>query len=404
MSIATTNLAALMSFSQLGEEAEDAQTVLDRTRPEQDETPADGTADFGTAEAIATAIVGTVLLGPVGGILLGGAQGWLKKKSEQSVLDRIASEQNVLTESVDVYQDQLNDFKSTATNENDFEQIGVMEAGLTTARKFMLSADPELRARGIQIMGGVNSEMNRYAGVQETQSIAADALDAQLRVELDDNQYSRYTALQTDFDNQSAGYLVRKQAVNTAIAALQSGTAADIHAAMILFNKALDPRSAVLGEERTAITEMGSALDSAYNFFGEKFTGQKLNAQQRRELGAAILRINDTSEEFQMRREAIFTSRAIAANLPEQYLDKFRLVENLPGAEPLDIPKDLLDRTLEADRAARDKQSMLIGDAVDATFVQTEKLMQDAADFWKATKPSFNRALSGGPRGNRPTN
>jgi hypothetical protein len=430
MSKATTNLSALMSIGGQVEQAEDAGAALDRLEPDPadqviPEADDDGQAKFGTPEAIATAVVAGFILGPVGGLLVGGAQGLLKRRADQSILDRMADEQNAITDAVAVYDDQLAVFRESATNQGDLEQIGAMEADRTAALAMLKSGSPDLQSIGMQGFQKFQENLQAYGQRQETQQIAADALDAQLRVELDEREYSRYTGLQSSFDAQSQPYLDRAQAGETALAALQNGSPADLHAAMILFNKTLDPNSAVLGEERTAITDMGGWLDSAYNFVQGAANGKQLNATQRRDLGETILRIMDTSSQFQLQREAGFSDEVNDANLPVKYHDNFRLVSNVPAGEPFDVPQDLLEKTLEADQAARDKQSMLLGDAADAVgtgldnasmaigdFADSaveakERFMQGLAEDWDTTKRvvgEINENLKGGRDVTRPTN
>lgn len=330
----------LKALDQDVNQVEDAATALERIMPDEAAQQAPGDdAEFGTPEAIATAVFASVLLGPVGGVLVGGAQGWLKKRSDQALLDKIADQQNILTSAGDIYSDQLSAFRASAVNDNDLEQVDKMQSSLDVAREFMGSADKELRSQGVAIMNGVNQEMNGYARNQETDRVALETQIKADKRQLGLDEYSRYASMQTDFDTQSAPWLSRKEAGATVIASLNGGSAAQIHAAMILFNKTLDPNSAVLGEERDAISSFGTLLDTVYNFFGEKFTGQKLNADQRRDIGKATLTILEQSTEFQLAREGRFAERAID-DLPVEYLDRFSLVDDTPGADPLNIPPD----------------------------------------------------------------
>lgn len=330
----------LQAITQEVVEVEDAAVALAKLKGDDEvEQAPDGEAKFPAAEAIATGVLASLVLGPIGGLLVAGAGGWLKKQGDQKILDKISAEQNVLNSAGDIYADQLSSFIGTAANANDREQIGAMQTTLDVAREFITSADAGLRDQGAQMMQGLDADMNGYARNQEEDRIAVEAAVKADKRQLGIDGYNRYKPMQDDFDAQSAPWLARKEAANIALSALQGGTAAQIHAAMIMFNKTLDPNSAVLGEERNAITDMGSLLDTAYNFFGEKFTGQKMNAEQRRELGAAILDIQDQSTQFQLAREGRFAERA-ADDLPAEYIDRFTLVDNTPGAEPLNIPDD----------------------------------------------------------------
>jgi hypothetical protein len=414
----------LQAITQGANQVEDAATALERITPDMPRSGAETPqAEFGTAEAVAAGVLASVIMGPVGAVLVGGAQGWLKKKSDQSLLDRAAAEQSVLSDASDIYTTQLASYRDTATNPNDLEQIDTMQTSLEVAQEFMGSADPALRAKGVQIMNQVDQSMNGYARTQETDRVAAEVQrNADVR-QLGLDNYARYENMQTKFDTESAPWLARKEAANIALQALQEGTPAQLHSAMILFNKTLDPNSAVLGEERDAIAGMGSMLDSAYNFFGEKFTGQTLNADQRRELGKAIMTITDESTQFQSQREARYQQRAVEDLAPE-YADRFSLIQDTPAADPLDIPDDAKKAIQDApgllgERAERVGQFVLEDlesarqDAIEATtgavgaardFLANtgEKITETGEDILKRVPTIEGLAVPG--IGSRPTN
>ena len=358
--------------------------------PQSDE---EGNALFGTPEAVATALFGSLILGPVGGVLLGGAQGWLKKNSDQAILDQLADERNVLTKAGDVYTERLGVLKAGATNDNDLEQVADMEGRVTAAKEFMLSADDKMQAHGVAMLASVDQDMSEYTIRQETQLIAAEAEEARQRVELDDRQFSRFTGMQSDFTNESAGYLAVSQSVNTALAALQSGTPADLHAAVVLVNKALDPESVVRAEEARAFGNMGSRFEKTANLILNEFTGATLTANQRRELGGLLMSIKDESTRFQLSREGRFSDQVIDADLPNKYHDNFRLVENVPSSITLDIQADALDKT----RATAAAVTGAIADAPEAVrsafeeFVNTDRgeaeTIGAAFDLLNPTRP-----------------
>ena len=393
-STAATNLAALQNIGGDVAQVEDAQTALARVTPDRSAAPIqDADAEFGTPEAIATAVAASFILGPIGGLLLGGAQGWLKKRADQSVLDQIATEQTVLTDSAAVYDDVLQGFKDSATTEEDLAQVAVLEAQRTAAVEMMTSGDVALRDQGMEAFAKFEAGLQGYSTLQETQLIAKDAEEARQRVELDDRQFSRFTGMQDDFATESEGYLAVSQSINTALAALQNGTPADLHAAVVLVNKALDPESVVRAEEAAAFGNMGSALERGFQFVGEQFEGQTLTANQRRNLGGLLLNIKDQSTRFQLTREARFSDQVIDADLPAKYHDNFRLVENVPSSITLDIAPDALDR----DRAERAAMTKAITDAPAAVrsafdeFVNTDRgeaaTIGAAFDLLNPTRP-----------------
>ena len=402
MSKAAANLAALANIGGDIAQVEDAQTALDRATPDRSAAPAqdDAEADFGTPEAIATAVAASFILGPVGGLLLGGAQGWLKKRADQSVLDQIVKEQTVLTDSAAVYDDVLQGFKDSATSEEDTAQVAVLEAQRTAAVEMMTSGDVALRDQGLEAFAKFEAGLQGYSTLQETQRIAGDAEEARQRVELDDRQFSRFTGMQTDFTNESESYLAVNQSINTALAALQNGTPADLHAAVVLVNKALDPESVVRAEEAAAFGNMGSALEKGFQFVGEQFQGQTLTANQRRNLGGLLLNIKNETTRFQLTREARFSDQVIDAELPGKYHDNFRLVENVPASIELDIAPDALDR----DRAERAAVVEGIKNAPAAVRGAMDEFVQTNRGEAATVGAAFDLLNPARPRVNLPTN
>ena len=405
---AQENMVELQKLGGKVDTAETAADALQRLESDpDDQVDPDGEAEFGTAEAIITGIIATALLGPLGGILIGGAQGILQKKAEQSVLDKLAAENDAITDSRAVYDDQFTALEESAKTPEDLEQISAIRSKMNASYELMTSGSDKLQQAGLSGFATAQNDLLQYSDRNETQRIAREENEAQLERELGKEQYNRFTKLQDDFTNESAGYLTRQKAGVIALDALQNGSPSDLHAAMILFNKTLDPNSAVLGEERTAITEMGGWLDKGYNFINKAHDGSQMNASQRRKLGATIERILGRSTEFQLMRESSYSDQLSVAELPVKFNDNFRLVKNTPAAEPLDIPNDFLDDQLELDQKARDAQSIFINDTIESTIETTERVLQGAADAWDAGKKElgiFNETIKGGRGLVRPTN
>jgi hypothetical protein len=204
MSKAQEALRQLDNVTAAAGNAEDVSAALDRLEgdpgaervPQSDE---DGDAEFGTFEAIATGVVATAILGPLGGVLVGGAQGFLTKKAEQGVLDQLARNENALTDSVNIYQAQLDGFKGPNTTPEDLKEISAMEAGLAASLGMYQTADPQLMAAGVTGIQGVQSSMENFARNQDTQKIASDIENERRAVELGDKRDAKYTQLHGDY-------------------------------------------------------------------------------------------------------------------------------------------------------------------------------------------------------------
>lgn len=360
-------------------QVDDAATALTRISPEDDERAApgkDGKAKFGTAEAIATTVLSSLILSPAGAVVLGGAQGWLKKRSDQAMLDQIAEEQNILTSAGDVYDNQLNEFKTTATNPNDLEQLGVMASGLTAARKFITSSDPAMRDVGLQKMDAVDQQMHAYANRQETQRIAADAREADLKMALGDKEYDRYSAMHRDYISESQPFMETMRFGDLTLRALEGGTAAQMYTAYIGFNKAIDANSAVLGEEREAAGAFGSLMDQGYAAFKQAWDGTPSTSTIRRDMANAVQQTMAAMQTQQDIRETGYTDRLAQDNFNPKYNDDFMLSQSYQVYQPK-IKPDASEIAMTMDRIARDNQSMLIGDAVDATKATAKTIGQN---------------------------
>ena len=343
--------AALASLASMGgniAQLEDGNTALNRLEPDQNirgATPVQdddkGEAKFGTAEAIATTVLSSLILGPVGGLLLGGAQGWLKKQADQTILDQIATEQNVLTDAAATYDDVLQQAKDSATSEEDLAQIAVLEAQRSASIDLMTSGDVALRDQGLEAFAKFEAGLQAYSTLQETQQIAEDAEQTRLGVELTARQLSSYNKSIDSFRSESSLFEATMQSTNQALIALESGSPADIWASSILMNKALDPESVSRESESAAVQAQGTRIEKWQARANKELsTGSGMSAETRRLYKNLVRDIQANVTGFQLAREARFMDEAIDNELPDHYLDNFRLASTLPNIETFHIPDD----------------------------------------------------------------
>lgn len=312
--------------------AADAQSIISGAEvvPDKD----DKKARFALPEALATGVAAGWILGPVGGIALGVAQGILGKNAKQNVLDRFAAEGEVISGVSDTIGDELDRMELTARNADDLNQVSNMKTQKGAAIDFMSSASPRLQEQGAQMLTALQGEMTNYSDRQETQRIADEQLDAQLRRELDQEQYDRFTGMKVRFDNESRQYEDVLGATNVAMAALNEGSPAQLHAATVLINKALDPTGVVRPEEAAALGQLGSIFQKADVIVERLATGKTLLPEQRRQFQALLTQIQDGSAEIQLAREARFLTELQDAEVPTKYWDNFTMVDSVPAADP----------------------------------------------------------------------
>ncbi len=335
--------------------AQDNLAKLQEARTQFNPNP-DQEADFGWPEGAATAVAAGWILGPVGGLLFGLAQGLYTKKQEQAALDSYINTGEALGSAADIFHSELDRMALAATNPNDVAQLSAMQTEFDTAMQLMSSASPELQQKGSEMLASAHTKMNDYAVRQEEQAIELKAYDDELRRAMDQEQYDRFTALHDDFRAESQGYEDVMLATDNALNALQNGTPSELWAAGILINKALDPTGVVRQEEAEAVGAIGSIWDKANTLMEKARSGQTMLPEQRQELMGLLYSMRETSTEFQLTRQSDYLERAELAGVPQQYWGTFQKAQNVPAAinstEPLKNVSTLPSQDIE--KAASD--------------------------------------------------
>lgn len=348
--------AELQALLDMQGQAQDAASNLAKLEEARSQFVARGgdEADFALPEAAATAIGVGWLLGPVGGLLMGVAQGILTKNERQAALDAYAQDMGVLSETDDIFNDQLDRLALSVTNPNDLEQLSAMQTQKDAALRMMSSASPELQKKGSELLSDFSARLNDYTVAQENQRIEAEAYDAQLRRELDAEQYSRFKSLNDDFRSESQTFEDVMQATDIALEALTNGTPSDLFAAGILINKALDPTSVVRKEEADAIGAIGSLWNKADTFMESARSGQTMLPEQRKELMGLLYRMRESNTKFQLARESRYANTLSDLDMPAKYRDNFRLATTVPASVPGEMQNVSTLPSEDIERAARD--------------------------------------------------
>lgn len=364
---AAAELQSLVSASDNAQQAARNVQSIQNTRDPLANIPAGGDADFALPEALASTVVGSFLFGPVGGILLGVAQGILGKEAEQNALDRFAAENEVMAGVNDSLNAEFERMAARATNPDDIAQLDAMQTQKDAALKMMTSASPRMQEKGAELLSGVYGEMTEYTERQETQRIENEAYDAELKRALDQEQYDRFNGIKIRFDDDSTQYESIMGSANIAIEALQNGSPTDLMAAAILVNKALDPTSVVRPEEAKAIGQMGNLADKFYTIVESNVgTGQSILPEQRNELIDLLGTIQGGANKIQLAREARYMTELNDAGVPTRYWDNFKLVNSVPAVAPkrVEVPASTGET------------------AADAVTVPVTDAIEDTAEFF----------------------
>jgi hypothetical protein len=281
----------------------------------------DGESEFSTPEALATAVGASFILGPVGGVLLGVAQGILGKQMKQGMLDQFMAERSAVTDSADLVRNQINELRA---NENlgkeDQQQLDALEAGL----------DVGLRNNSAELVQGALKGVQDYTVRQEEQRVADE-----LRVaELGQYRDGVYQGMRKDFQAESSNYVKTMRQGNNALRAYEQGDAASIYAAGKLFEKSLDPDSVVMAQELEGQGTLGNLFQATMNKLS-KVAGQGLpiDDELRQEFAGVVDMVLRASETEQINIQQRYVEEAQERELPMKYWDNFNAIKQIPRYE-----------------------------------------------------------------------
>lgn len=339
--LAAQNLAALTQATQGAQEQAERQAAAAREAGMQGAAVGGSQktqeAEFAGPEALATAVAAGFILGPAGGLVMGLAQGLLGKRERQNILDQQAATNEALNDSKAILESQFDNLRQGATNDDDLRILDSLQTQQDAAFRLLFSGTPQLQEQGLTLLQSVQGEINTFAANQETQRIDADVRDAELQRALSQEQYSRFNSIKVRFDDDSQGYEDVMGATNVALEALASGSPADLWAAGILVNRALDPTSVVRPEEAAAVGKLGGLWTQADVMLEKARSGITILPNERRDLQALLGTIQQGAQQIQLSREARYFTELADADVPPKYWDNFRLVDSVPAADPRPI-------------------------------------------------------------------
>lgn len=293
-------------------------------------------AGLSITEGLITGIGASYILGPIG-LLLGVGQGILGRDAKQNEIDRFREEQDALTDVDGILNAEFDRLAAAATSPEDLAAITSLQTNKDAAMRMLMSSSPRLQEQGAALMDQVYSGITGYSETQEAQAIEADALDAELRRELEQEQYDRYSAIKVRFDNESSQFEEVMSSSNLALELLNRGTPADLTAALIQINKALDPTSVVRPEEAEAFGRIGNLYEQAEAMVQGWVTGEPITIEQRKQFQGLVESIQDEATRVQIAREARYYTELDDAGVPARYWDNFRMVDSVPVTEPADL-------------------------------------------------------------------
>lgn len=329
--------AELQNLLELRGDVQDAGQNLQRLEAQRNQYGAKDQeeAKFATPEAMATAVGASFILGPVGGLLMGVAQGILGKRERQNAIDQFNRDNAAYQGMNDVINSEFDRLAEGVTNDEDLAQLSTLQSNKDAAMKLLESGNPELVDQGMAMIQEVQAGMHEWSKTQETQRIEQEVRDAEIARDLNSEQQGNFQSLLDDYDAQSGNYKQTVLAGNQALELIERGNPVDIVAALIAVNKTLDPTSVVRPEEAKALAAGGDLLEQGMRKLNELAgSGLALSVEDRRQLSTLVTGLMNQSRAFQMQRDMEFQERAVTLDLPGKYVQHFRQVDDLPAFEP----------------------------------------------------------------------
>ncbi len=204
---AAAALQELQDMSGDLESSRDAATILANTeqaRGQHVRTREGEEASFDTPSALATGIGASFILGPAGGIILGIAQGLAGREAQQNVLDEAAAQGNAYSDAIDVTRRQIMSQYSQDLSDEDRAILDDQMNRLNTAEDMIFSGSQQIRNDGAALYGTVGQDHTRWRETQETQQIAADAIERQLGKDTLNNFRTDLSAYDASTENYAA--------------------------------------------------------------------------------------------------------------------------------------------------------------------------------------------------------
>ena len=288
--------------------------------------------DYGAS--IATAVAAGFLLGPVGGLAMGIAQGIVTKRERKNQLDRMAEETNAYNDIDETLNNEINRLTSVATSEEDIAQLQTLRTRKDIAMRGMISGSPTLNRAGMEELSKVNGLLTSFAENQEAQRIEKEAYNAELRRALDEQGYQRHNDIQNDFEVEAAVYNNLVNKTNLAIEALNGGNTAEVKTAIKSIEQALEPGAIVRDADIDRLTNLGTFIQGVTGWLDKQVTGAEISPGAKDQLYDLLGTIVNNERSYFSQREEYYYERLKDAQVPEKYWDQYNLVDNLKYSKP----------------------------------------------------------------------
>jgi hypothetical protein len=281
-------------------------------------------AEFAGPEALATAVGAGFILGPVGGLAVGIAQGLLMKGERQGLLDAYAADSAAMQDINEIYTDQLDQREMMAETPEDLAQINGLRAEQDAAMR--LSASGTLQAEGAAAWERFSTNLNAFDVANEAQRIAREVKEADDARLHSATEISAHRALLGDFRSDSANFEVEQNNANNTLAALNSGTGASLTAALASMPIIVNPEAGATTEAEVDIwRNINGTIESLTGRIQQELGSGGLTDPTRKEIIKVVQQYKQQSIASQQAREAYYGTRLEPNGIPQRFAPEYNL-------------------------------------------------------------------------------
>ncbi len=348
-------LSQAQSLIQDQGQVEDAATALARVEDMRPQFDGDD-AGFALPESVATAVAAGFILGPVGGLLMGAAQGFLMQRERQGILDAVAEEQGALSSAADVVQERINDaYAQPGNSPQDIEYLDNVQARLDMAGRMYRSGNLQLMRDAQPLLEGALTELQTFTTQQEQQAIEASVRENTERLALGEQQYNRHTALLASFDAETQPFRDTYQRAQQARELLARGSSADVLGVLASMPLIINPQAGATSEGEVAIwSGVGNLFDRLENKIEKELGEGGLTRATRQELADVVDTVSNQSANGLRIRQSQYQKRArIDAGLPDYMVERYDVLSDYPELQRLDIAESVAAGTPSEEQQLR---------------------------------------------------
>lgn len=288
-------------------------------RPPMDE---DGKADFLHPDMLKTAVGAGWLLGPVGGVLMGVAQGILGQRERQNAIDEYARETGVLKETGEIFNDQIDRLAVDADPET-LDRLDAIRTMYQMGQEY--SSTLGLEEDGMAHMAEAAGQLQQLTIDQQKQTIQ----DRQL---MDANTRSVLNDLKGDFRTDSAGFEERHTRAMNIIEAVRRGDGAAVTSALASMPLLINDQAGATSDAEVKIWQgVRGQIDKITGLVDKELGAGGLTDKTRKQLIGVAEQYMRSNIASQTAREAWYGKRLVEEKIPEQRWGYFNRTGSLPG-------------------------------------------------------------------------